>query len=206
MALIWFDLIYLIRLIRHLICWERWKTKRNGRPSFNRARELASTGPLQHFRIDLYHSSDGQFKSSSSIRLLDSIGGLMGRGWTVGLEFRVRTVGLPHQRPYPVLRRPVTSHSTGPNHLSSWRKITLLVDRHSISKENILFLNRHNYFQRLSFDKSIAEFDVGFEYERQLQPAELFCWWRLQRAESCVWIMNLLMMILNYGGHVKPLY
>jgi hypothetical protein len=26
---------------------------------FNRARELASSGPLQHFRIDLYHSSDG---------------------------------------------------------------------------------------------------------------------------------------------------
>jgi hypothetical protein len=34
---------------------------------FNRARELASTGPLQHFRIDLYHSSNGQFKSSSSM-------------------------------------------------------------------------------------------------------------------------------------------
>jgi DNA ligase-4 len=49
-----------------------------------------------------------------------------------------------------------------------------VVDRHGISNENILFLNRHSYFQRVSFDKSITEFDVGFEYGRQLQPAELF--------------------------------
>jgi DNA ligase 4 len=49
-----------------------------------------------------------------------------------------------------------------------------MVDRHSISKGNILFLNRYGYFQRVSFDKSIIEFDVGFEYRRQLQSAELF--------------------------------
>jgi hypothetical protein len=34
---------------------------------FNRAGELASTGPLEHFRIDLYHRSDSQFTSSWSI-------------------------------------------------------------------------------------------------------------------------------------------
>jgi DNA ligase 4 len=53
-------------------------------------------------------------------------------------------------------------------------RIIDVVDRHGISKENILFLNRHGYFQRVPFDKSITEFDVGFEYGRQLQPAELF--------------------------------
>jgi DNA ligase-4 len=53
-------------------------------------------------------------------------------------------------------------------------RIIDVVDRHGISKENILFLSRHGYFQRMLFDKSITEFDVGFEYGRQLQPAELF--------------------------------
>ena len=49
-----------------------------------------------------------------------------------------------------------------------------MVDRHGISKENILFFNRYGYFQRVSFNKLITEFDIGFEYGRQLQPAELF--------------------------------
>jgi DNA ligase 4 len=48
------------------------------------------------------------------------------------------------------------------------------VDRHTISKENMLFLNRHGYFERVPFDESMTGFDVGFEYGRQLQPAELF--------------------------------
>jgi DNA ligase 4 len=53
-------------------------------------------------------------------------------------------------------------------------RIIDVVDRYGILKENILFLNRHGYFRRVPFDKSITEFDVGFEYGRQLQPAELF--------------------------------
>jgi hypothetical protein len=44
-------------------------------------------------------------------------------------------------------------------------------DRHDISKENILYLNRHNYFERELFVKSIPEFGVGFDHGQQLQPA-----------------------------------
>jgi DNA ligase 4 len=48
------------------------------------------------------------------------------------------------------------------------------IDRHGISKEDMLYLNRHGYFEEVPFAKSIPEFDVGFEHGRQLQPAELF--------------------------------
>jgi DNA ligase-4 len=48
------------------------------------------------------------------------------------------------------------------------------IDRRGISKEDMLYLNRHGYFEEVPFAKSIPEFDVGFEHGRQLQPAELF--------------------------------
>jgi DNA ligase-4 len=49
-----------------------------------------------------------------------------------------------------------------------------MVDRYAMSKANILYLNRHGYFDRVPFVKSIPEFDVGFDYGQQLQPTELF--------------------------------
>ena len=48
------------------------------------------------------------------------------------------------------------------------------VDRHSISKTNITYLNRHEYFARTSFAKSIQEFDIVVDPIRHLQPLELF--------------------------------
>jgi DNA ligase 4 len=53
-------------------------------------------------------------------------------------------------------------------------RIIDVIDRHGISKENILYLNRHSYFERVPFASSIPEFDVGLDHKRQLQPAELF--------------------------------
>lgn len=53
-------------------------------------------------------------------------------------------------------------------------RIIDVVDRHAISKEDMLFLSRRGYFERVPFAQSIPEFDVDFEYGRQLQPAELF--------------------------------
>src|SRR5436190_2023047 len=53
-------------------------------------------------------------------------------------------------------------------------RIIDMIDHHGISKENMLFLNRHGYFQRAPFAKSIPEFDVSFDDGRQLEPAELF--------------------------------
>ena len=47
------------------------------------------------------------------------------------------------------------------------------IDRHGISKGNILFLNQHSYFERVAF-ASIAKFDVKFDQGQQLQPAKLF--------------------------------
>jgi DNA ligase 4 len=49
-----------------------------------------------------------------------------------------------------------------------------VIDRHGISRENILYLNRHGYFEQVPFADSIPEFDVGLDHKRQLQPAELF--------------------------------
>jgi DNA ligase-4 len=48
------------------------------------------------------------------------------------------------------------------------------IDRHGISKENITYLNRHGYFTRAPFAKSIPEFDILCESARRLQPVELF--------------------------------
>ena len=48
------------------------------------------------------------------------------------------------------------------------------VNRHSISKANITYLDRHGYFARVSFAKSIQEFDVVANPMRHLQPVELF--------------------------------
>jgi DNA ligase-4 len=53
-------------------------------------------------------------------------------------------------------------------------RIIDMADRYGISKENMLYLNRHGYFERVRFAKSIIEFDIRFDHGRQLQPAELF--------------------------------
>jgi hypothetical protein len=52
-------------------------------------------------------------------------------------------------------------------------RIIDVADRHNISKENMLFLNRHGYFERVPFDKSITEFNVRFEYGRQLHASAI---------------------------------
>jgi DNA ligase-4 len=48
------------------------------------------------------------------------------------------------------------------------------IDRRGILKKDILYFNRYDYFERILFVKFISEFDVGFEYRRQFQSAELF--------------------------------
>ena len=48
------------------------------------------------------------------------------------------------------------------------------IERHGISKGDILFLNQHGYFEQVPFAISIIEFDVKVDLEQQLQPAELF--------------------------------
>jgi DNA ligase 4 len=49
-----------------------------------------------------------------------------------------------------------------------------IIDWYSISKENILYLNCYSYFEQVLFANSIVEFDIAFDYRRNLQPAELF--------------------------------
>ena len=49
-----------------------------------------------------------------------------------------------------------------------------VIDRYGISKEDMLYLSRHGYFERVPFARSISEFDVSFEHGRQLQLADLF--------------------------------
>ncbi|KEY73852.1 hypothetical protein S7711_10132, partial [Stachybotrys chartarum IBT 7711] len=53
-------------------------------------------------------------------------------------------------------------------------RIVDLVDRHGISKDDIVHLNRHGYFGRTPFATSILEFDVIIEPGRKLQPTDLF--------------------------------
>ncbi|KFA54356.1 hypothetical protein S40293_10070 [Stachybotrys chartarum IBT 40293] len=53
-------------------------------------------------------------------------------------------------------------------------RIVDLVDRHGISKDDIVHLNRHGYFGRTPFATSILEFDVIMEPGRKLQPTDLF--------------------------------
>ncbi|KAH7114682.1 hypothetical protein EDB81DRAFT_873452 [Dactylonectria macrodidyma] len=53
-------------------------------------------------------------------------------------------------------------------------RIIDMIDRHGISKENITYLNRHGYFTREPFAKSMPEFAVLLEPTRRLQPVELF--------------------------------
>ncbi|KAK7219336.1 hypothetical protein V2G26_007339 [Clonostachys chloroleuca] len=53
-------------------------------------------------------------------------------------------------------------------------RIVDVVNRHSISKDDIIYLNRHGYFGRAPFVTSMPEFDTVFEPGRKLQPAELF--------------------------------
>ena len=43
-----------------------------------------------------------------------------------------------------------------------------VIDRHGISKENILYLNCYSYFEQVLFASSIPEFDVGLDYKQQL--------------------------------------
>jgi DNA ligase-4 len=53
-------------------------------------------------------------------------------------------------------------------------RIIDMIDQHSISRENILYLNHHGYFGQVPFTNSMPEFDVEFDLGRHLQPAELF--------------------------------
>uniref|UniRef100_A0A8H7K6E6 ATP-dependent DNA ligase family profile domain-containing protein n=1 Tax=Bionectria ochroleuca TaxID=29856 RepID=A0A8H7K6E6_BIOOC len=53
-------------------------------------------------------------------------------------------------------------------------RIVDVVNRHGISKDDIVYLNRHGYFGRAPFITSMPEFDTVFEPGRKLQPAELF--------------------------------
>jgi DNA ligase 4 len=53
-------------------------------------------------------------------------------------------------------------------------RIIDMIDRHGILKENILYLNRHGYFEQVPFANSTSEFDLGLDYKRELQPADLF--------------------------------
>ena len=48
------------------------------------------------------------------------------------------------------------------------------VDRHGISKDDLVYLNRHGYFRRAPFTMSMQEFDIAFEAGRRMQPSELF--------------------------------
>jgi DNA ligase-4 len=48
------------------------------------------------------------------------------------------------------------------------------IERHGISKGDILHLNQRGYFERVPFAISVTEFDVKSDQRRQLQPAELF--------------------------------
>ncbi|KAH6881050.1 hypothetical protein B0T10DRAFT_580829 [Thelonectria olida] len=47
-------------------------------------------------------------------------------------------------------------------------------DENELGIENIMYLNRHGYFTRAPFAKSMPEFDVFCEPARKLQPVELF--------------------------------
>lgn len=49
-----------------------------------------------------------------------------------------------------------------------------MLDQYGISKDNILYLNRNSYFERVPFATSVPEFDIRFHHGRHLQPAELF--------------------------------
>lgn len=49
-----------------------------------------------------------------------------------------------------------------------------MIDQHSISRKNILYLIHHGYFGQVPFTNSMPEFDVGFDPGRHLQPTELF--------------------------------
>lgn len=48
------------------------------------------------------------------------------------------------------------------------------IDRHGISKGDIVYINRHGYFSRVPFARSTPEYDVIFETGRGPQPSELF--------------------------------
>lgn len=45
-------------------------------------------------------------------------------------------------------------------------RIIDVIDQHSVSKENILYLNQNGYFERVPFANSIPEFDVRFDLRR----------------------------------------
>lgn len=53
-------------------------------------------------------------------------------------------------------------------------RITDRINRHGISKGDILYFNQRGYFERVSFAISITEFDVKFDQGQRLRPAELF--------------------------------
>ena len=53
-------------------------------------------------------------------------------------------------------------------------RIIDMIDRHGMSKGDIVYLNRHGYFRRVPFAKSTPEFDIIVEPGQGLQPSELF--------------------------------
>jgi DNA ligase-4 len=53
-------------------------------------------------------------------------------------------------------------------------RIVDVIDKHGISKEDLIYLNRHGYFRRVPFAEVIPEFDVALDPGRRLQPVDLF--------------------------------
>ncbi|KAH7308931.1 hypothetical protein B0I35DRAFT_359966 [Stachybotrys elegans] len=53
-------------------------------------------------------------------------------------------------------------------------RIIDIVDKHGISKEDLIYLNRHGYFRQVPFAEVIPEFDVALDPGRRLQPVDLF--------------------------------
>ncbi|KEY71888.1 hypothetical protein S7711_09756 [Stachybotrys chartarum IBT 7711] len=53
-------------------------------------------------------------------------------------------------------------------------RIIDIVDKHGISKEDLIYLNRHGYFRQVPFAVVIPEFDVALDPGRRLQPVDLF--------------------------------
>lgn len=53
-------------------------------------------------------------------------------------------------------------------------RIVDMIDRHGISKRDIIHLNRHGYFRRVPFATSAPDFNIIFEPGERPQPSELF--------------------------------
>uniref|UniRef100_A0A8H7K726 Uncharacterized protein n=1 Tax=Bionectria ochroleuca TaxID=29856 RepID=A0A8H7K726_BIOOC len=53
-------------------------------------------------------------------------------------------------------------------------RIVDVIDKHGISKEDLIYLNRHGYFRRVPFAEVIPEFNVALDPGRRLQLVDLF--------------------------------